>query len=111
VTVLAFQLKKKLTEYGIDNIEEITLMEDPQQEGTNRGFAFLEFPTHLEATNAFKRLQKRDVFFGIDLCAKVAFAKSGIEPDEEVMAQVIILCIVFYFNVCYVPLTMLCVFC
>lgn len=81
-------LKKKLTEYGIDNIEEITLMEDPQQEGTNRGFAFLEFPTHLEATNAFKRLQKRDVFFGIDLCAKVAFAKSGIEPDEEVMAQV-----------------------
>lgn len=81
-------LKKKLTEYGIDNIEEITLMEDPQQEGMNRGFAFLEFPTHLEATNAFKRLQKRDVFFGIDVCAKVAFAKSGIEPDEEVMAQV-----------------------
>lgn len=81
-------LEKKLTEYGIDNIEEITLMEDPQQEGANRGFAFLEFPTHLEATNAFKRLQKRDVFFGIDLCAKVAFAKSGIEPDEEVMAQV-----------------------
>jgi RNA recognition motif-containing protein len=81
-------LKKKLTEYGIENIEEITLREDPQQEGTNMGFAFLKFPTHLEATNAFKRLQKRDVFFGIDRCAKIAFAKSGIEPDEEVMAQV-----------------------
>jgi len=81
-------LKKKLTEYGIENIEEITLREDRRQEGTNRGFAFLEFPTHLEARTAFKRLQKRDVFFGIDRCAKVDFAKSGIEPDEEVMAQV-----------------------
>jgi RNA recognition motif-containing protein len=77
-----------LIEYGIKNIEEITLREDPRQEGTNKGFAFLEFPTHLEARNAFKRLQKRDVFFGIHRCAKVDFAKSGIEPDEEVMAQV-----------------------
>jgi RNA recognition motif-containing protein len=42
----------------------------------------------LRLPNAFIRLQKRDVFFGIDLCAKVAFAKSSIEPDEEVMAQV-----------------------
>eukprot|EP01018_Ginkgo_biloba_P012951 Gb_38984 [translate_table: standard] len=81
-------LRSKLKDYGVENIEELTLMDDPQAEGMNRGFAFLEFNTHLDATNAFKRLQKRDVFFGIDLCAKVAFAKSGIEPDEEVMAQV-----------------------
>uniref|UniRef100_A0A0D6QVZ5 RRM domain-containing protein n=1 Tax=Araucaria cunninghamii TaxID=56994 RepID=A0A0D6QVZ5_ARACU len=81
-------LRDKLKEYGIDNVEETTLMDDPLQEGKNRGFAFLEFSTHLDATNAFKRLQKRDIFFGVDVSAKVAFAKSGIEPDEEVMAQV-----------------------
>jgi len=81
-------LQKKLIEYGIDNIEEITLMEDPEQEGANRGFAFLEFPTHLEATNALVRLQKPHIFFGTEFCAKVAFAKSAIEPDEEVMAQI-----------------------
>jgi RNA recognition motif-containing protein len=55
-------LKKKLTEYGIDNIEEITLMEDPQQEGTNRGFAFLEFPTHLEATKCLHPLAEARCF-------------------------------------------------
>ena len=81
-------LQNKLTEYEIENIEEITLTENPQQEGTNKGFAFLEFPTHLEATKALKRLQKRDVFFGIDFHAMVEFAKRGIEPDEEVMSQV-----------------------
>eukprot|EP00252_Welwitschia_mirabilis_P027711 TRINITY_DN9580_c0_g2_i1.p1 TRINITY_DN9580_c0_g2~~TRINITY_DN9580_c0_g2_i1.p1 ORF type:complete len:671 (+),score=190.84 TRINITY_DN9580_c0_g2_i1:207-2219(+) len=81
-------LTKKLKEYGIDNVVELTLVDDPKEEGKNRGFAFLEFNTHLEATNAFKRLQKRDVFFGMNIGAKVEFAVSGIEPDEEVMAQV-----------------------
>ncbi|XP_057822187.1 uncharacterized protein LOC131034621 [Cryptomeria japonica] len=81
-------LRNKLKEYGIEDVEELTLMDDPEHEGMNRGFAFLEFNTHLDATNAFKRLQKRDVFFGVDVSAKVAFAKSGIEPDEEIMAQV-----------------------
>ena len=42
----------------------------------------LEFPTHLEATNAFKRLNKPDVFFGIDFRAKVEFAKCGFELDD-----------------------------
>lgn len=81
-------LRSKLKDYGIEDVEELTLMDDPEHEGMNRGFAFLEFNTHLDATNAFKRLQKRDVFFGVDVSAKVAFAKSGIEPDEEIMAQV-----------------------
>eukprot|EP00252_Welwitschia_mirabilis_P027288 TRINITY_DN9327_c0_g1_i1.p1 TRINITY_DN9327_c0_g1~~TRINITY_DN9327_c0_g1_i1.p1 ORF type:complete len:684 (+),score=183.24 TRINITY_DN9327_c0_g1_i1:175-2226(+) len=81
-------LKNKVKEYGIDNVEELTLVDDPKEAGKNRGFAFLEFNTHLEASNAFKRLQRRDVFLGTNVRAKVAFAESGIEPDEEVMAQV-----------------------
>lgn len=81
-------VREKLNEYGIENIEEMALMDDPKNEGQNRGFAFLEFTTHQCAMKAFKRLQKRDVVFGCDRTARVAFAESSIQPDEEVMAQV-----------------------
>lgn len=32
-----------------------------------------EFPSHLEATNAFKRLSKRDVFVGIESVQRLCF--------------------------------------
>ena len=54
----------------------------------NRGFAFLEFSSRSDAMNAFKRLQKRDVLFGVDRPAKVSFADSFIGPGDEIMAQV-----------------------
>ncbi|GMP62165.1 hypothetical protein CsSME_00024365 [Camellia sinensis var. sinensis] len=38
--------------------------------------------------DAFKRLQKRDVVFGVDRPAKVSFADSFIDPGDEIMAQV-----------------------
>ncbi|KAG0497769.1 hypothetical protein HPP92_002460 [Vanilla planifolia] len=38
--------------------------------------------------DAYRRLQKRDVVFGVDRSAKVAFADSFIEPDDEIMSQV-----------------------
>uniref|UniRef100_A0A0C9S532 TSA: Wollemia nobilis Ref_Wollemi_Transcript_13398_3140 transcribed RNA sequence n=1 Tax=Wollemia nobilis TaxID=56998 RepID=A0A0C9S532_9CONI len=81
-------LKDKLKHYGIENIEDLTLVEDTQNEGMNRGFAFLEFSARADAMNAYKRLQKRDVVFGTDRTAKVSFAETFVEPDEEVMAQV-----------------------
>ncbi|KAH9305218.1 hypothetical protein KI387_009622, partial [Taxus chinensis] len=81
-------LKERLKHFGIENIEDLTLVEDSQNEGMNRGFAFLEFSSRSDAMNAYKRLQKRDVIFGTDRSAKVSFAETFVEPDEEVMAQV-----------------------
>ncbi|XP_010274520.1 PREDICTED: heterogeneous nuclear ribonucleoprotein R-like isoform X2 [Nelumbo nucifera] len=81
-------LKDKLKLYGVENIEDLTLVEDSNNEGMNRGFAFLEFSSRSDAMDAYKRLQKRDVVFGVDRPARVSFADSFIEPDDEVMAQV-----------------------
>lgn len=85
---LWFQLKEKLKHYGVGNVEDVTLVEDSNNDGMNRGFAFLEFSSRSEAMDAFKRLQKRDVVFGVDRPAKVSFADSFIDPGDEIMAQV-----------------------
>ncbi|XWS32452.1 hypothetical protein CRYUN_Cryun23aG0160400 [Craigia yunnanensis] len=81
-------LKEKLKHYGVDNVEDLTLVEDSNNEGMNRGFAFLEFASRSDAMDAFKRLQRRDVLFGVDRPAKVSFADSFIDPGDEIMAQV-----------------------
>ncbi|KAK8967251.1 Polyadenylate-binding protein RBP47B [Platanthera guangdongensis] len=81
-------LKEKLKSYGIDKLEDLILVEDNSNEGTNRGFAFLEFASRADAMDAYRRLQKRDVVFGTERSAKVAFAESFIEPDDEIMSQV-----------------------
>ncbi|KAK7277196.1 hypothetical protein RIF29_18347 [Crotalaria pallida] len=81
-------LKEKLKHYGVTNVDDVTLVEDSNDKGTNRGFAFLEFSSRSEAMDAFKRLQKRDIVFGVDKPAKVSFADSFIDPGDEIMAQV-----------------------
>uniref|UniRef100_A0A7N0V8K6 RRM domain-containing protein n=1 Tax=Kalanchoe fedtschenkoi TaxID=63787 RepID=A0A7N0V8K6_KALFE len=81
-------LKAKLKAYGIENIDDLTLVEDGDNKSMNRGFAFLEFSSRTEAKDAFRRLQKRDVTFGIDRPAKVSFADSFIDPGDEIMAKV-----------------------
>ncbi|XP_077244869.1 uncharacterized protein LOC143884905 [Tasmannia lanceolata] len=81
-------LKEKLKQYGVTNVEDLTLVEDSNNEGMNRGFAFLDFSSRSEAMDAYKRLQKSNVVFGVDRMAKVSFADSFIEPDDEIMAQV-----------------------
>ncbi|KAK9002047.1 hypothetical protein V6N11_024736 [Hibiscus sabdariffa] len=81
-------LKEKLKHYGVDNVEDLTLVEDTNNEGKNRGFAFLEFASRAEAMDAFKRLQRTDVLFGVDRPAKVSFADSFVDPGDEIMAQV-----------------------
>ncbi|URD89723.1 RNA recognition motif containing protein [Musa troglodytarum] len=80
--------KEKLKSYGVENVEDLTLVEDTNNAGMNRGFAFLEFSSRSEAMDAYRCLQKRDVVFGVDRTAKIAFADSFIEPDDEIMAQV-----------------------
>ncbi|CAN6562481.1 unnamed protein product [Malus baccata var. baccata] len=79
---------KKLKHYGVDSVEDFTVVEDTNNEGMNRGFAFLEFSSRSDAMDAFKRLQKRDIVFGVDRPAKVSFADSSIDPGDEIMAQV-----------------------
>lgn len=81
-------LREKLKYFGVDNIDDLTLVEDSNNVGMNRGFAFLEFSSRSDAMDAFKRLQKRDVVFGVDRPAKVSFADSFIDPGDEIMAQV-----------------------
>ncbi|KAM7529638.1 hypothetical protein LguiB_033048 [Lonicera macranthoides] len=82
-------IKQKLKDYGINGVENINLVEDPQHEGLSRGFAFVEFSCHAKAMFAYKRLQKPDVVFGhSDRTAKVAFAEPLPEPDPGVMALV-----------------------
>ena len=94
-------MKEKLKHYGVENVEDLTLVEDSNNLGMNRGFAFLEFSSRSDAMNAFKHLQKRDVLFGVDRPAKVSFADSFIGPGDEIMAQVNIYltdCLKFIFH-------------
>ena len=95
---LLSQLKEKLKHYGVHNIEDLTLVEDTNNEGMNRGFAFLEFSSRSEAMDAFKRLQKRDIVFGVDRPAKVSFEDSFIDPGDEIMSQVNSLNLYLCFN-------------
>ncbi|KAL5982890.1 hypothetical protein ACLOJK_016969 [Asimina triloba] len=81
------QLVEKLKVYELENLEEVHLIDDPNNKGRNRGYAFLGFSTHNDAVAACTKLQKRSVFFGTDVRAEVAFAKSAVEPDEDFMAQ------------------------
>ncbi|KAG9130608.1 hypothetical protein Leryth_011859 [Lithospermum erythrorhizon] len=81
-------LKDKLKHCGVENVDDLTLVEDSSDPGMNRGFAFLEFSSRADAMDAFKLLQKRDIFLGVDRPAKVSFADSFIDPGDEIMAQV-----------------------
>lgn len=82
-------IRQKLKDYGVEGVENITLVPDVQHEGLSRGFAFLEFSCHADAMLAYKRLQKPDVVFGhSERTAKVAFAEPLREPDPEIMAKV-----------------------
>lgn len=87
-TYMEMQLKETLKGFGVENFKDLKLVEDPRNEGMNRGFAFLEFSSRNEAMDALKRLQKRDVKLGSDRAPKVAFSDSFRELDEEIMSQV-----------------------
>jgi hypothetical protein len=46
------------------------------------------FCTHMDAMNAYNRLQRPDVIFGTDRTEKMAFAEPLREPDKEITTQV-----------------------
>ncbi|KAK1324467.1 Polyadenylate-binding protein 5 [Acorus calamus] len=81
-------LEEKLKSLRLEKIEEVHLMNDPHMKGMNRGYAFLDFRTHMDAVAGCIKLQRQDAFFGTDARAVVSFSMSACEPDEEVMAQV-----------------------
>ncbi|KAH7441321.1 hypothetical protein KP509_03G033700 [Ceratopteris richardii] len=80
------QVLEKLKEYGVEGVEEITLMADSANEELNRGYAFVELATHNDAVKAYMRLSKPDAIFGFDRSAKVAWAEPLI--DDEALAKV-----------------------
>ncbi|XP_042511821.1 nucleolin 2-like isoform X2 [Macadamia integrifolia] len=78
---------KLLHDIGIEKIDTVTVMSDPNNAEYNRGFAFLELETNKDAQSAYKKLQKKDVF-GKGRNIKVAWAEPLNEPDEEEMLKV-----------------------
>lgn len=84
-----FQLREKLKHYGVENMDEITLVEDSNNANMNRGYAFLDFSSRSDATDAHKRLTRKEVVFGLEKPAKVSFADSFLDPEDEIMAQVL----------------------
>jgi len=89
--LLLFQLREKLKHYGVENMDDITLVEDSNNVNMNRGYAFLEFSSRSDAMDAHKRLVKKDVMFGVEKPAKVSFTDSFLDPEDEIMAQVLTL--------------------
>ncbi|XP_019160050.1 PREDICTED: protein gar2-like isoform X3 [Ipomoea nil] len=76
-----------LEKAGIDKIDKVTVMADPNDAERNRGFAFVELETSRDAQIAFNRLQKKEVF-GKHLQVRVAWAQPLVEPNEEEMQKV-----------------------
>jgi RNA recognition motif-containing protein len=87
VLFVSLQVLNKLKEVGVENINDVTVIEDPSNTGVNRGFAFLELETHKDALTAFRTLRKKNAF-GEDRTIKVAWAQPLNDPDEDVMEQV-----------------------
>ncbi|KAG1368691.1 putative RNA-binding protein 47 [Cocos nucifera] len=78
---------KLLQEIGVEKIDTVTVMADPNNADANRGFAFLELETNRDAQIAYKKLQKKDAF-GKGRNIKVAWAEPLNDPDEEEMQKV-----------------------
>ncbi|XP_038700183.1 uncharacterized protein LOC119997323 isoform X1 [Tripterygium wilfordii] len=78
---------KLLQERGIEKIDKVTVMADPNNIERNRGFAFLELESNKDAQIAYKILQTNDMPGKLQNI-KVAWAEPLSEPDEEEMLKV-----------------------
>ncbi|CAF1805316.1 hypothetical protein Bca4012_028806 [Brassica carinata] len=81
-------LREKLKHYDVESMDEIALVEDSNNANMNRGYAFLDFASRSDAMDAHKRLIRKEVVFGLEKPAKVSFADSFLDPEDEMMAQV-----------------------
>ncbi|MBA0789993.1 hypothetical protein Gohar_014668, partial [Gossypium harknessii] len=77
----------KLKGYGIENIDDIQVPNDPKDDRKIKGFAFLRFNTFSDAKAALHRLRKPDIAFGNARGAKIAFARTPMHPGERVQLQ------------------------
>ncbi|KMT11315.1 hypothetical protein BVRB_5g109960 [Beta vulgaris subsp. vulgaris] len=78
---------KLLNKIGIDKIDKVTVMINPNNRECNRGFAFVEFETIKDAQVAYTKLQEKGVS-GKNQRLKVAWAEPLKELDEEEMLKV-----------------------
>lgn len=85
--IYVLQVVKLLREMGIEKIDKVTVMADPNKIEFNRGFAFVELETYKDAQNAYNKLQKKDLL-GKHWKINVAWAEPLIEPDEGEMLKV-----------------------
>lgn len=76
-----------LNKIGIDKIDKVTVMINPNNRECNRGFAFVEFETIKDAQVAYTKLQEKGVS-GKNQRLKVAWAEPLKELDEEEMLKV-----------------------
>lgn len=81
------QIMKLLQKIGVENIDVVTLMDDCNNPGCNRGFAFLELDTSRDAQIAYKKLSRKDVF-GKGINIRVAWAEPLDDLDEKQMQKV-----------------------
>ena len=73
-----------MKEVGVENIIDVTVIEDPQNTWIKRGFAFVKLESYKDDQIAFKiALQKRNAF-GMERPIKIALN----DLDEDVIAQV-----------------------
>jgi hypothetical protein len=90
------QLAEKLKPFELESLDRINLIEHPERRGKNRGYAFLDFRTHLDAVAAFLKLQNGDLFLGTDFRAHVSFSNT-LSQDDDVMEKVTLDVMYIYF--------------
>ena len=81
------QLAEKLKPFELENLDRINLIEHPERKGKNRGYAFLDFRTHMDAVAAFLKLQEKDLYLGTDFRAHISFSNT-LSQDDEIMEKV-----------------------
>ncbi|CAL5080040.1 unnamed protein product [Urochloa decumbens] len=80
-------LAETLKPFELDNLDRINLIEHPEKRGKNRGYAFLDFRTRVDAVAAFLKLQERDLYLGTDFRAQISFSNT-LSQDDEIMEKV-----------------------
>ncbi|KAG2641767.1 heterogeneous nuclear ribonucleoprotein Q-like isoform X1 [Panicum virgatum] len=80
-------LAEKLKPFELENLDRINLIEHPERKGKNRGYAFLDFRTHVDAVAAFLKLQEKDLYLGTDFRAHISFSNT-LSQDDEIMEKV-----------------------
>lgn len=81
------QLVEKLKAHDLHNLEEVHLLEDRHCKGRNRGYAFFDFSTHMDAVDAYNKLQRKNVYLGVDVRVQVTFATTS--PAGKSMEKVV----------------------